>query len=160
MRAAAAAIRARQQEILAANALDMADGQTRQACRPPCSTAWRSTTSGSRRWPRASKTSLRCPIPSDANWRAGRVPNGLDIARVATPIGVIGMIYESRPNVTADAGALALKSGNVAILRGGSEFGALFGGDPRRDGRRRSRPRACRKPRSVSCQRPTAPRSA
>ena len=48
-------------------------------------------------------------------------PNGLDIARVATPIGVIGIIYESRPNVTADAGAIALKAGNVAILRGGSE---------------------------------------
>ncbi len=48
-------------------------------------------------------------------------PNGLDIARVATPIGVIGMIYESRPNVTADAAALCLKSGNVVILRGGSE---------------------------------------
>src|SRR5206468_5990999 len=48
-------------------------------------------------------------------------PNGLDIARVATPIGVIGIIYESRPNVTADAGALTLKSGNVAILRGGSD---------------------------------------
>jgi glutamate-5-semialdehyde dehydrogenase len=48
-------------------------------------------------------------------------PNGLDIARVSTPIGVIGIIYESRPNVTADAGALCLKSGNAAILRGGSE---------------------------------------
>ena len=48
-------------------------------------------------------------------------PNGLDIARVATPIGTIGIIYESRPNVTADAGALCLKSGNAAILRGGSE---------------------------------------
>src|SRR5580693_2483020 len=48
-------------------------------------------------------------------------PNGLDIARVSTPIGVIGMIYESRPNVTADAGALCLKSGNAVILRGGSE---------------------------------------
>jgi glutamate-5-semialdehyde dehydrogenase len=48
-------------------------------------------------------------------------PNGLDIARVATPIGVIGIIYESRPNVTADAGAIALKAGNVAILRGGTD---------------------------------------
>ncbi|MGB8366132.1 MAG: glutamate-5-semialdehyde dehydrogenase, partial [Rhizomicrobium sp.] len=48
-------------------------------------------------------------------------PNGLDIERVVTPIGVIGIIYESRPNVTADAGALCLKSGNAAILRGGSE---------------------------------------
>ncbi len=48
-------------------------------------------------------------------------PNGLKISRVRTPLGVIGIIYESRPNVTADAGGLALKSGNTAILRGGSE---------------------------------------
>ena len=48
-------------------------------------------------------------------------PNGLDISRVSVPLGVIGIIYESRPNVTADAGAIALKSGNAAILRGGSE---------------------------------------
>ena len=48
-------------------------------------------------------------------------PNGLHIKRIATPIGVIGMIYESRPNVGADASALCLKSGNAVILRGGSE---------------------------------------
>jgi glutamate-5-semialdehyde dehydrogenase len=48
-------------------------------------------------------------------------PSGLHIKKVATPLGVIGVIYESRPNVTADAGALALKSGNAVILRGGSE---------------------------------------
>ncbi len=48
-------------------------------------------------------------------------PNGLRISRVRVPIGVIGIIYESRPNVTADAGALSLKSGNAAILRGGSD---------------------------------------
>ena len=48
-------------------------------------------------------------------------PNGLRIQRVRVPLGVIGIIYESRPNVTADAGALCLKSGNAAILRGGSE---------------------------------------
>ncbi|MDX9861257.1 MAG: glutamate-5-semialdehyde dehydrogenase [Rhodospirillales bacterium] len=48
-------------------------------------------------------------------------PNGLRIARVRVPLGVIGVIYESRPNVTADAGALCLKAGNAAILRGGSE---------------------------------------
>jgi len=53
-----------------------------------------------------------------AEWRR---PNGLKIARVRVPIGVIGIIYESRPNVTADAGALCLKAGNAAILRGGSE---------------------------------------
>jgi len=48
-------------------------------------------------------------------------PSGLDISRVRVPLGVIGIIYESRPNVTSDAGALCLKSGNAAILRGGSE---------------------------------------
>ena len=48
-------------------------------------------------------------------------PNGLEISRVRTPIGVIGMIYESRPNVTADAAALSLRSGNAVILRSGSE---------------------------------------
>ncbi len=48
-------------------------------------------------------------------------PNGLEISRVAVPLGVIGIIYESRPNVTADAAGLCLKSGNAAILRGGSE---------------------------------------
>jgi glutamate-5-semialdehyde dehydrogenase len=53
-----------------------------------------------------------------ARWKR---PNGLDIARVRTPLGVIGIIYESRPNVTADAGALCLKAGNAAILRGGSD---------------------------------------
>ncbi|MEM7499704.1 MAG: glutamate-5-semialdehyde dehydrogenase [Pseudomonadota bacterium] len=53
-----------------------------------------------------------------ADWT---VPSGLRIRRVATPLGVVGVIYESRPNVTADAGGLCLKSGNAAILRGGSE---------------------------------------
>ncbi len=53
-----------------------------------------------------------------ANWTR---PNGLNIERVLTPLGVIGVIYESRPNVTADAGALCLKAGNTVILRGGSD---------------------------------------
>ena len=53
-----------------------------------------------------------------AKWQR---PNGLEISRVRVPLGVIGIIYESRPNVTADAAALCLKSGNAAILRGGSE---------------------------------------
>ena len=53
-----------------------------------------------------------------ANWQ---VPSGLDISRVRTPLGVIGIVYESRPNVTADASALCLRSGNAAILRAGSE---------------------------------------
>jgi glutamate-5-semialdehyde dehydrogenase len=51
----------------------------------------------------------------------GRRPNGLEIQRVRVPLGVVGIIYESRPNVTADAAALCVKAGNAAILRGGSE---------------------------------------
>ena len=58
-------------------------------------------------------------------------PSGLQIKRVRTPLGVVGVIYESRPNVTADAGALCLKAGNAVILRGGSESfhssGAIHG---------------------------------
>jgi glutamate-5-semialdehyde dehydrogenase len=62
---------------------------------------------------------LADPVGSTiAHWTR---PNGLDIARVRVPLGVVGIIYESRPNVTCDAGALCLKSGNAAILRGGSE---------------------------------------
>ena len=64
-------------------------------------------------------TGLEDPIGRElARWSR---PNGLDIARVATPLGVIGVIYESRPNVTVDAGGLCLIAGNAAILRGGSD---------------------------------------
>jgi glutamate-5-semialdehyde dehydrogenase len=61
------------------------------------------------------------PDPVGQEIAAWDRPNGLRIARVRVPLGVIGIIYESRPNVTADAGGLCLKSGNAAILRGGSE---------------------------------------
>jgi glutamate-5-semialdehyde dehydrogenase len=61
------------------------------------------------------------PDPVGETIAAWDRPNGLKISRVRVPIGVIGVIYESRPNVTADAGALCLKSGNAVILRGGSE---------------------------------------
>ncbi len=61
------------------------------------------------------------PDPVGAEMARWQRPNGLDIARVRVPLGVIGIIYESRPNVTADAGALCLKAGNAAILRCGSE---------------------------------------
>lgn len=61
----------------------------------------------------------RDPVGQEiARWQR---PNGLDISRVRVPLGVVGIIYESRPNVTADAGALCLKAGNAAILRCGSE---------------------------------------
>ena len=61
------------------------------------------------------------PDPVGAEIARWTRPNGLDIARVRTPIGVLAVIYEARPNVTADAAALCLRSGNAAILRGGSE---------------------------------------
>ncbi|WP_294645041.1 glutamate-5-semialdehyde dehydrogenase [uncultured Aureimonas sp.] len=61
------------------------------------------------------------PDPVGAVTEEWTRPNGLTIRRVRTPIGTIGVIYESRPNVTADAGALCLKSGNAVILRGGSD---------------------------------------
>ena len=61
------------------------------------------------------------PDPVGVETERWQRPNGLDIARVRTPIGVIGMIYESRPNVTADAAAICVRSGNAVILRSGSE---------------------------------------
>ena len=64
---------------------------------------------------------VELPDPVGACMDEWTRPNGLAIRRVRVPLGVIGVIYESRPNVTADAGALCLKSGNAAILRGGSE---------------------------------------
>jgi glutamate-5-semialdehyde dehydrogenase len=64
---------------------------------------------------------VRLPDPVGETISAWRRPNGLEIQQVRIPIGVIGIIYESRPNVTADAAALCLKSGNASILKGGSE---------------------------------------
>jgi glutamate-5-semialdehyde dehydrogenase len=61
------------------------------------------------------------PDPVGATIEEWQRPNGLVISRVRVPIGVIGVIYEARPNVTADAGALCIKSGNVVVLRGGSD---------------------------------------
>jgi glutamate-5-semialdehyde dehydrogenase len=61
------------------------------------------------------------PDPVGETVETWRRPSGLEIARVRVPLGVIGFIYESRPNVTADAAGLCLKSGNAVLLRGGSE---------------------------------------
>lgn len=63
----------------------------------------------------------KLPDPVGSEITRWTVPSGLDIARVRTPLGVIGIIYEARPNVTADAAALCVRSGNAAILRAGSE---------------------------------------
>src|SRR4029434_6933053 len=61
------------------------------------------------------------PDPVGETVEVWRRPNGMEISRVRVPLGVIGFIYESRPNVTADAAALCLQSGNAVLLRGGSE---------------------------------------
>jgi glutamate-5-semialdehyde dehydrogenase len=118
LHSAAAAIRMRANDILAANAADMAAaGDLTPALRD------RLMLDAKRVEAMAKGVEDVAGLPDPVGRELARwtVPSGLDIARIATPIGVIGMIYESRPNVTADAGALALKSGNVAILRGGSE---------------------------------------
>ena len=86
-------------------------------------------------------------------------PNGMTIERVRVPLGVIGIIYESRPNVTADAGALCLKSGNAAILRGGSDSMRSSRAIHAALGSRACAKPACPKRRSSWCRRATAPRS-
>jgi glutamate-5-semialdehyde dehydrogenase len=117
---AAAAIRSRAAEILAANKGDI---EAAQAANMPAPMVDRLMLNDARIEAMAAAVETVAALPDPVGRELARWsrPNGLDIARVATPIGVIGIIYESRPNVTADAGALALKSGNVAILRGGSD---------------------------------------
>jgi glutamate-5-semialdehyde dehydrogenase len=118
--AAAAAVRARRTAILAANERDMAAARARRLSGPRLERL----RLDERRVDAIAASidaviALPDPIGSTAaEWER---PNGLRIQRIVVPLGVIGIIYESRPNVTADAGALCLKSGNAAILRGGSE---------------------------------------
>ena len=118
--AMAARIRARKAEILAANALDLAEAETKGLSGPMLD---RLTLDPARvdAIARDLETVAAIPDPVGQEMARWTRPNGLDIARVRTPIGVIAIIYESRPNVTADAAALCVRSGNAAILRGGSE---------------------------------------
>jgi len=120
LKAAAAAIRARQGEILAANARDMEGARSRNLSGALLD---RLLLDAKRVEGMAQGIETVAALPDPvgdiiAEWSR---PNGLRIQRVRVPLGVIGIIYESRPNVTADAGALCLKSGNAVILRGGSE---------------------------------------
>ena len=117
---AAAAVRARAAEILAANARDLAEAESHGV-----SVALRDRLALNPKRVEAIAAGLEAiaalPDPVGRVLAEWTRPNGLAIQRVAVPLGVVGIIYESRPNVTADAGGLALKSGNAAILRGGSE---------------------------------------
>ena len=120
LHAAADAVRDRQAEIIEANARDLDFGRDKGL----------SPAMMDRLMLDAARIEAICaglravadqPDPLGAVMAEWDRPSGLHIQRVRTPLGVIGVIYESRPNVTADAGALCLKSGNAVILRGGSE---------------------------------------
>ncbi|HEV2229800.1 MAG TPA: glutamate-5-semialdehyde dehydrogenase [Steroidobacteraceae bacterium] len=120
LEAAAAAIRGRAGEILAANARDLAAARAAHVSGPRLE---RLKLDAGRVEAIAAGVAEVAALPDPigtvvAEWER---PNGLRIQRVRVPLGVIGIIYESRPNVTTDAGALCLKSGNAVILRGGSE---------------------------------------
>ena len=120
LRAGARALRAQAPAILAANARDLEEAHARGLTGALID---RLTLDAPRIAAIAQAVEEIAALPDPV----GRVlatfvrPNGLLIERVATPLGVIGVIYESRPNVTADAGALCLKSGNAVVLRGGSD---------------------------------------
>ena len=120
LRTMAAAIRARAGSILAANEADLTDAKAKG--QTPAFIDRLALDPG-----RLEAVAAAVESIADLPDPVGRVlarferPNGLLIERVATPLGVIGVIFESRPNVTADAGALCLKAGNAAILRAGSE---------------------------------------
>ena len=120
LRAAAAALRARRATILEANIQDLQAARARQL-----SAALLDRLELNDKRIEAMCTGLEdiiaLPDPIGTLAAQWTRPNGLSIARVRVPLGVIGIIYESRPNVTADAGGLCLKSGNAVILRGGSE---------------------------------------
>jgi len=120
LKAAADAIRANEAKILAANEIDMKAAAERNLT-PALLDRLKLDTKRIEATAKGVAEVAALPDPVGRELARWKRPNGLDIARVATPIGVIGIIYESRPNVTADAGALCLKSGNVSILRGGSE---------------------------------------
>jgi len=118
--AAAAALRERSSEIVAANRQDMAVASERSLTRAMLDRLMLNRE-------RVEAMAEGIEIIIGLHDPIGRVlgewerPNGLHIQRVSVPLGVIGIIYESRPNVTADAAALCIKSGNAVILRGGSE---------------------------------------
>ncbi len=120
LRAAAAALRAQADAIKAANAKDMAAGEAKGLTKAMLDRLMLNDA-------RIEAMAAGLEVIAGLADPVGRVlaewdrPNGLRIQRVAVPLGVIGIIYESRPNVTADAAGLCLKSGNAAILRGGSE---------------------------------------
>ncbi|WP_310796415.1 glutamate-5-semialdehyde dehydrogenase [[Roseibacterium] beibuensis] len=116
----ARALRARSEEVLAANAADLEDAKAKGMA----SAMMDRLALDAKRLDgvvAALESIAAIPDPVGVETARWTPENGLDIARVRTPIGVLAIIYESRPNVTADAAALAVRAGNAVILRGGSE---------------------------------------
>ena len=120
LNAAARLIRERSIDILAANARDLADGKAKGLGAALLDRLMLNPVR-IEQMARGVEEVAELPDPVGRVLAAFTRPNGLSIERVTTPLGVVGVIYESRPNVTADAGALCLKSGNAAVLRGGSD---------------------------------------
>ncbi|MGO8854807.1 MAG: glutamate-5-semialdehyde dehydrogenase [Steroidobacteraceae bacterium] len=120
LQAAAAALRARRHKILAANDRDMGEA-TAKGLSPAMLDRLRLDEKRVEAMARGLEDIAHLADPIGTVLAEWTRPNGLVIQRLRVPLGVIGIIYESRPNVTADAGALCLKSSNAVILRGGSE---------------------------------------
>ena len=120
LQAAAAAIRAGAGAILAANERDVAEAK-RAGLAAPLVDRLMLDEKRVEAMARSVEEIAGLPDPVGTVLARWTRPNGMEISRVRVPLGVIGIIYESRPNVTADAGALCLKAGNAVILRGGSE---------------------------------------
>ena len=135
LRHAASFIRERGEAILAANAKDVAAAHERALSAAMID---RLTLDNARLEAMASGLEAIAALPDPLGCELAQwdVPTGLSIARISTALGVIGIIYESRPNVTVDAGGLCIKSGNAAILRGGSDsvHSAVLLGAAMRDG--------------------------
>ena len=120
LRAAAHALRQQEAQILSANGQDMAAGEARGLSGAMLD---RLRLDAGRLAAIADAVAAVADLPDPVGQEIDRTsrPNGLVLSRVRVPIGLIGIIYESRPNVTADAAALCLRSGNAVLLRGGSE---------------------------------------
>src|SRR5690606_3533563 len=120
LRAASAALRAAAPAILEANGRDLAAGEA-NGLAPAMLDRLRLDDQRLEGIAAAVEAVAALPDPVGQVIDQTTVPSGLQLSRVRVPIGLIGIIYESRPNVTADAAALCLRSGNAVLLRGGSE---------------------------------------
>src|SRR5574340_524109 len=116
----AEALEARKAELLAANAQDVKNAQERNLSAAPIDRL-QLNEKRVKEMAEGLRDLAKLHDPVGEIIEGWKLPNGLEISKVRIPLGVIGIIYESRPNVTVDAAGLCLKSGNAVVLRGGSE---------------------------------------